>query len=116
MRIFKYKGTIHFHDWETLRKKIENCIVREEETGGLEIVIDFRDNDNDRTYYSVKLIKLDRNIYKGEILNKTNIENSVVCRYYKFENYIALIGEWDQNGHDFYWNCELEKESEIESE
>jgi hypothetical protein len=114
MRNFKYKGTIHFHDWGPLRKKIENCIVREEEAGNQEIVIDFKDND--KTYYTVRFNNLDKNNYKGEILNETKLPYSVMCRCYKYENNIALIGEWAQFGQDFYWICELEMESEIESD
>jgi hypothetical protein len=112
---FKYKGTIHFHDWGPLRKRIENCILREG-TENQEIVIDFKDNDNDKTYYSVRLTRSGNNTYKGEILNETNLPYSIDCRYYRYENNIALIGEWAQFGQDFCWNCELEMESELPPE
>jgi hypothetical protein len=115
MANYKYKGFIHFHDWKYFKKKIENCIVREND-GNREIIIDYKDNDNDNTFYSVKLIKLDKNNYKGELLIKTNHPYSISCRCYSYENKIAIIGEWAQSGQNYYWNCELEMESEIQSQ
>jgi len=112
---FKYKGTIHFHDWGPFKKKIENCILREE-NGKQEIVIDFKDNDGDKTHYSVRLSRLESNSYRGEILNETNLPYTINCRCYRYERNIAIIGEWTQFGQDWYWNCELEMESELPSE
>jgi hypothetical protein len=110
MTNIKFKGTIHFHDWGPYRKKVENCIFREE-NGNQEIVIDFKDNTPNEDYYSVKLNKSIENKFNGEILNTKKYKTEIVCRLYKNGDSIAIIGEWLQNGMDYYWNCELKKDT-----
>ncbi len=76
----------------------------------MEISIDFVDINNKEFRYIVNIFKQIDNNYRGYFTYK-NIKypDSVKCRKYDYNNNFALIGEWLENGKDFFWDCELQQ-------
>jgi hypothetical protein len=103
-----FRGTIHFHEWGTVRRAVETAVLREER-GRKEIAVHFKDNYGGERY-TVRLTQRSGNAYDGwySVKKGASAANAVRCRCYECDGRIALIGEWLQDGRNFFWNCELE--------
>lgn|GEM_PF-4247153 len=104
-------GQIIFNTWGVRQDAI--VIIRKNADGN-ELVLEFTE-PNTGTYTAIFRNDFENQYFGTFMLNGLQVaDGNAGCRLYSYINLFSIVGEWVENGTDYFWFAEMRLVEEVE--